>query len=571
MSRRWAVWLQWAAFAVGTLACLAIAFGAARLASFSWSQITDYRSPYVSTPPPDSLRSIEPTPEAPLARTVVLVIVDGLREDVSRTSMPTLATLRGYGSDESLLAPQPSLSYPNWTTILTGASPVISGVTTNKYNRRVVPPSLIDTVRAAGRRVVVVAPEAFGTLYGVKPGRDVILYKENHAKYLSPGLVTDALQLSKEATASLIVVHLPDVDVAGHASGGGSAAYRETASKVDAEISRLVQGLQSDRTAFVIVADHGHTDSGGHGGWEPSVVHVPGVFAGVGIRLGQGSGGLEQVPSTISVLLGLQNPAFAQGEALHDVVATDAPAVFANDTAHHIAFDAHYIGTVSGVTPEFEQLMAGGGPDANAVAARDARLAAERQERMPWFLGILAAILVVVVIIGVFSWRALLAALAGTVTYYAVYEALFFGVHHYQWSLSAFNTETYVASFIGWRIAEAAFAGLLGVAVSAAIYPLLRTTPKGPQDPRYLPGYLGLAPATLLVVIGSLAAQVGWYLWQWGARVVWILPDLRLAFKYDLDLVQMTAVGAIAVIAPLVTYLIGRYHPKVTRAGRLTE
>ena len=35
--------------------------------------------------------------------------------------------------DLTLLAPQPSLSFPDWTTLLSGAPPYISGVTTNWF------------------------------------------------------------------------------------------------------------------------------------------------------------------------------------------------------------------------------------------------------------------------------------------------------------------------------------------------------------------------------------------------------------------------------------------------------
>jgi len=47
--------------------------------------------------------------------------------------------------------------------------------------------------------------------------------------------------------------------------------------------------------------------------------------------------------------------------------------------------------------------------------------------------------------------------------------------------------------------------------------------------------------------------------------VTWILPDLRLGFKYDLDLLQCVALGAASVLSPLVTWLVGRYHPRVAR------
>jgi hypothetical protein len=210
-----------------------------------------------------------------------------------------------------------------------------------------------------------------------------------------------------------------------------------------------------------------------------------------------------------------------------------------------------------------EQLIAGEGPDAAAAAARQTRLSAERASRLPILVLACIAVAVLAGLIARISWRALVAALAGTAAYYAVYGGLFFVIHGYRWSLSAFNTEAYVKSFMNGRLIEAGFAALCGVAVAAYVYPLLRRDPQGPQVSRYLPGYLALGPATALVILGTLALQVSWFLWTWGPSVVWTLPDLKSGFKYDLDLVQMTAVGGSALVAPLVAYVIGRYHPKV--------
>jgi hypothetical protein len=88
-------------------------------------------------------------------------------------------------------------------------------------------------------------------------------------------------------------------------------------------------------------------------------------------------------------------------------------------------------------------------------------------------------------------------------------------------------------------------------------------TRKVPRRPRgeYLPGWLALGVATVLVVQATLAMQVAWYLWQWGASVSWYIPDLMWGFKYDLDLIQLTALGGAALVAPLLTFLVGRYHP----------
>lgn len=556
---------MWIALAIGIPLCLIIARGAYSLADYSWSQVVDFKSPYVSKKVPAELTSTEPTPAPALARRVVLIIVDGLRQDVSRSSMPALNALRAKGVDFTLTAPQPSLSFPNWTTILTGAPPAITGVTTNWHTGRVLAPTLIDTARAAGHRVAVVGPEEFADLYGIKQGKEVILRKWS-GQYLSTTLVDDALQLSKETTPSLMIIHLPDLDEAGHESGGASREYREMATQIDAEISRLSLGLEETGTVFVVTADHGHTDSGGHGGWEEQVLRVPGVFsgAGCGLAVGKGEGELAQMAPTVSALLGIRTPALAEGNVLSAAFAkTVREASSRSDAAHHVAFGTHYVGVTRGAWVSREQAVAGDGSDAAAAAARETRLSSERARRMPIFVIVCIAVVVMLVVIGRASWRALVAALAGVLTYYAVYDLLFFLVHGYRWSLSAFNTETYVKTFMNWRLGEAGFAALSAVAVAAYVYPLLRREPQGPQVSKYLAGYLALGPATVLVILGTLGLQVGWFLWVWGADVVWTLPDLKEGFKYDLDLVQMTAVGGSALIAPLVAYVIGRYHPKV--------
>ena len=487
---------------------LAHAYAAYALAAYSWAQVVDYKSPYVARAVPASLRSGRPAPAVPLAGRVVLVIVDGMREDVSRSNMPTLNTLRTYGTDVSLVVPQPSLSFPNWTTILTGASPTISGVTTNWYSGPVLAPTLIDVARADGRRVVVVGPTDFTELYAVKPGPFVSLRPWPKGGYLSGTLVDDALRISKAADPQLVVVHLPDLDEAGHSFGGASAQYRDVAGKVDADIARLVNGLQADTTTFVIVADHGHTASGGHGGWEPEVVKVPGIFSGAAVRLGSATGTLAQVAPTIAVLSGIRVPAYGESTALRSVLSTTAEQAFASEQAHHVAFDAHYTSVVLGddVPPAMFAKGAAehGGPDGYAAFVREARLDVERRARLPISLAIVAVVVLIIALIGFSSWRGLVAALVGAAVYYALYNVLFFRVHGYLWSLSSFNTETQVKAFMNGRMAEAALVCVRGCCGGRRRLPATSVRVGwGPQDRRYLAGWLALAPATLLVVLAN--------------------------------------------------------------------
>ncbi len=553
-------YVSWIILVVGVIACIGIAYGASLLAGYSWDQVVSYRSPYAAR----ELGDAGPPPGKPLAKTVVLVIVDGMRDDITRTGMPSLDRLRDYGTDVVLRTAQPSLSYPNWTTILTGAPQTLSGVTTNWWEGRVPVPSLIDEALAGGRRLAVVGPSDFADLYGVEKGPAVSLRDWPEGGYLSGTLVDDALRIAKATDPELLIVHLPDLDEAGHDFGGASAEYRQVAARIDADLSRLIAQLQSEHTAFVVVADHGHIATGGHGGWEPEVIGVPLIVSGGGARLGTPSEGtLDQVASTVAVLAGMRPPAFSNGAAVRAALATDAPAVYAAETAQRIVL-LDRISTVVSGQGLTRQAGSSVSSAVNAVnTSIELRKEREKEERLPYALAVLAVTVVMLAAIAAASWRAFVSALAGAVAYYASYNLLFFVVHGYKWSLSSFNTEQYLETFFTIRMIETVVAGLMGVAVAAAVYPFVRRFAQGPRTRRYLAGWLSLAPATVLVIMSTLAMQVAWFLWAYGPQVTWTLPDFKWAFKYDLDLVQMTALGAVALLGMLVSYLVGRYHPRI--------
>jgi hypothetical protein len=549
---------NWVALALGAVVSLAAAYAAYTLANYSWNQVVDYRSPYVK----EQLPETRGRASGDLARTrrVVLVIVDGLRDDVSR-QMPGLQQLRKNGYDAVLKTGQPSLSFPNWTTLLSGAPQRISGVNTNWFEERVPVETLVDTALAAKKTVVVSVPKDFELLYGVQRTGNAFLKDWTKDSYMSAEIVDNAIRLSSEASPTLVIVHLPDIDEAGHAFGGSSKEYLDVSRKVDMDISRLVGALQEDGTAFVVVSDHGHIATGGHGGWEPEVIDVPAVFAGTGIRFGKGTGTQDQIAPTVAFLSGLPTPRNGIAAPLPVMVAAQDLSRFSEQRKAALTAYIRVVqrglptGTTKVTTPATVDDAAAG----FAVVTRD-RLAVERSQRVPQALALAGAALVVLIAIGLLSWRALVASAAGTVTYYLVYSGLFFLLHGYRWSLSAFNSEDLLKAFFNARMIEAIVAAVVACAVAADIYLLTRREPKRPSG-EYLPGWLSLGTATVLTIQATLAMQVAWYLWRWGVPITWVLPDFMWAFKYDLDLIQATALGAAAILGPLVTYLVGRFHP----------
>lgn len=550
--------LMWSALAAAIVGALAAAYLGYSTADRAWSAVVDYDTPFVD-------EGLPPAAAGPaITDRVVLIIVDGMGEDVSR-QMSTLETLREYGSDITVLTGQPSLSYPTWTTILSGAPHAVNGVTTNWYEGRVKVETLIDTALAAKKRVVVVGPPDFEDLYGVQRADGVYL-EDWEEEYLSDRLVDEALRLAADVDPEFLLLHLPDLDEAGHDSGAASSHYAEIAERVDADLNRLIRALQDSSTTFVIASDHGHVDTGGHGGWEQEVVWVPVVFAGGGVGLASDEALQSDIAPTVSTLLGIPTPRFATGHVLESVVATFGAEVLRPARAQSEAMVASYLRTVGAEPPSSVELASMSVEDLDQLlkVAVGERIREDRSSRLPVAASIALVAIALIVLVGLLSRQALLSAGAGALVYYAVYSGLFFGVHGATWSLSSFNSEDLIDAFFNARLAEAAIAGLAAAAVAGLVYPFLRESPKAARG-AYLAGWLALGPMTVLVIQATLGIQAAIYVWTWGIELTSYVPDLMWGFKFDLDLVQITALGGAALLAPLVTYLVGRYHPKVPR------
>ena len=565
-------WRGWALAALGLLVALGTSYGAYRLAGYSWSQVVDYESPYTTMStsaytgerPPLELPIPEATP-----RRVVMVVIDGLTEAASR-NMASINELRERGSDVALTVTQPSLSYPSWTTILSGAPPHVSGVTTNWHDSRVEVQTLFDVAAGSGRSVAVVGPTDLELLYGVSEVTSATVLTDwpdhgaEEGVFLSGDFIDSALSLAKQGDPDFLFLLLPDVDEAGHSFGSASPKYEAVVAKVDAELSRLVTELDDGKTVFVVLPDHGGLPKGGHGGWEDPVIHTFAAFAGPGVAKGTARAGLEDIASTVSVLAGLQAPQMSKGITIEKVLADPNGRARDADFLRAIGFTLAYAREIAGPTALADVDTIGTADEIRAIAAsaEATRLSDDRRERLPLALGLALAALAVLFAIGLASWRVLVAALAGAIDYVIVYNLLFFVVHGYRWSLSAFNKEELVQAFMNGRMIEAVIAGIVGCVTAGLVYAALQTESRDARPGRAA-RWASLGIATALAILAVLAFQIAWFLWQWGAEVSWIMPNLKWGFKYDLDLIQATAIAGVALLGPVVTYLIGRFHPKL--------
>lgn len=559
-ARRVSIWLLALAALV---ASLVLAYGAYALAGYSWDQVVSYRSPYTGLTGA-GFSGVRPRLDQPIpgavSRRVVVVLIDGLREDVSRT-MPSIERIRAEGADVSLITPQPSLSYPMWTTIMTGAPPQISGVTTNWFEGPVHVETLLDVMAGSGRSVVVAGTDDLDTMFRAAEVADAAsLVPWSTGEYMTAGIVDGALAADRAVGgADFVFVLIPDIDDAGHAYGGASAEYANVAARVDSDLARLFDGLDDGATTFFVLPDHGHIDTGGHGGWEKDVIGTWAAIAGPGVRHTDASAGLADIAPTVAVVAGVQAPLQAMGTAIDAVLDDPNGASRDAEFIRGAGVTLAYIDRVSGERP------AGGMKAVESPAsladmrtrADDARLARERGDRALALAGVALALVVLAAAIGVVSSRALVSALAGAAAYSLVYNALFFLVHHLDWSLSAFNDESMIEAFFMHRMAEAALSGIVACIVAALVYAATRARSTAGRSTRGIE-WVALGSATVLLAQALLAVQVALFVWRWGVRIEWLLPDFREAFKYDLDLMQVTGLGVSALLGPLFAWAVGR-------------
>ena len=111
--------LPWIGLAAGIALVLAAAYATYQTADFAWNQIVDYESPFAEVDLPAA--SAGPA----LSDRVVLVIVDGMRDDISR-EMSAVENLRGYAEERGHSLLELAIS---WLVTNPVVPSVISGAT----------------------------------------------------------------------------------------------------------------------------------------------------------------------------------------------------------------------------------------------------------------------------------------------------------------------------------------------------------------------------------------------------------------------------------------------------------
>jgi hypothetical protein len=542
---------------------VATGVGARVVAERAWRAFVAYETPFAVPRPAAEMRP-------PLARPVLVVLVDGLGQDASR-ALPFLNELRARGADVSVRAGVPSLSLPGRAVIASGAWQEVHGQTTNFRPRPLQVDHLFASAHASGLRTGLAAGPNVQAMFG--PVDVPVVYPREEPKRVPPDFTRFAAELRDQAAAArrllaarphLAWVDLTIMDECGHAWGAASDEYRRAGALIDAEVRALATAVEPGGAAIAVTADHGHVPRGGHGGGEEDALRVPLVLAGAGVRAGARAEARQiDLGPTLAALTGAPFPASGQGRPLVELLTLEGAGRAAVSEAHlaqRRAFAERYLARVAGPDPQTltVPVSAAAGVDgelarleAREAAARAWRLDQERRGRAVLALGLLALAAVAFV-----ALRALGAirrgdaaaavpwAVLALVAYVGSFRALGLG-----YSISLMNDDADLEPFLQRGMAAALLSTMLAVILFAAR--AWRAGRSASESAR-------VAGVIAFLVASAFLAKAAAVFWRQGVFLRWAMPDFWWGFGFYMDVLAITAVGVGAPLVALVAWLVTR-------------
>ncbi len=304
---------------VVSLLVLALGGGSTFLLVRFTDWLLNYRTPLAKFPPPG-----EPT--EPLASQLVLVIIDGLRDDSAR-QMPTLQRLRAQGASAIAVVPFP-MSQPAWTTLVTGAEAEINDAaltnTDLAHTRPIAPESLFATAERANLNVAIAAHDSWQPMVAPQFLDEAYFVSDSENPDTAVGdrrVAEAAVSFLNNFAPNFMLVYFALPDHVGHRFGATGEAYRQAALHTDQLLAQVVGAMNLRQSVLVVTADHGHIDQGGHGGAEDAVKSVPLVVVGARIRpADHGLVRQSDIAPTIAALIGSSIPSSSQGSILFSML-----------------------------------------------------------------------------------------------------------------------------------------------------------------------------------------------------------------------------------------------------------
>ncbi len=532
---------------IGILICILVIGIAFYWANTLMESVYAYRSPLRNSPPVAGEASGSPS-----TRTLVMILVDGLRYDTSMdpSLMPYLNLLRSKGATAVMHSRPPSYSQSGYTVLLTGAWPDINDGPIINWDYADIPTLTQDNIFTDAHRAgLSTAISAFNWFEKLLPQDDVSqsYYTAGENQAADREVVDAAVPWLQSGKYPLVLIHLDQMDFAGHYEGGPiGPAWKEAAARVDGLIQEIALNMDLSHDTLLVVSDHGHINYGGHGGQDAITLLEPFVLVGKGVMPGKyGDIQMVDVAPTMAAMLGTSIPATNQGHpqvAMLDMTLPQVAQVNTVLSAQQAQLDVAYqsaIGRPVTIQPAADVVNAS---QAAIQEARDSLLGSQMLPR-----GIIGVI-VFVLLVNLAAWHArpyFSLMLLGVFSYLFLFNVKYLLIDHKTYSMSSLVDSTSFIGSTGISVVLALLVGWIVVMVGTKIYQL---KPRKAAD---------LTMKFILVLLSVLSIPVIVHYVLNGATVTWALPDFLIAFIGLIFLVQAMAVALMGIFFTGLAALLG--------------
>jgi len=481
----------------------------------------------------------------------------------------------------------PTYSQTSWITLISGAPPETNSAP--PVDRPVEALSLVgvDTIFArahqAQKQTAIFGPIHWQRLIS-RNQLDQTFFVNGLGPEADQAIIEAALPLIKNNNLDLVLLHLTQLEFAAkHQGGPGGNAYRQAVSRIDSYLEQISRAVDTGRGVLVIVGDHGHIASGGHGGDEAEVIWQPLVMVGSSIAPGSYSDIYQtDVAPTITTLLGAAPPAAAQGRILFEMLRLDEQSKTVAQLTlarQRLALAQAYLAQLPGPSASLPDSLPADLEQAQTALAQnnfggayqlaqlvqnnaDTQIAADRHSRIraEQWPRLLVALLILLVWFGIL-WRrrgehAGLILIATIVTI-GLYHALF-QIQGYSYSISALGD----FSELPFDIARRTAVSLLAGGGLVLIFLMLVNE----QDWVVL---LGTGYGFGVLVTFVFALPLFWAYWQNGLVVNWHLPAVGPFFWQITGLLEVMIAAILGLLLPwpimLLNLLVNRARGYLNR------
>jgi hypothetical protein len=515
--------------------------------------VISYRSPLHDSPPvPNEALGTSNT------RSVVIILVDALRYDTSLKSdvMPFYNQLRSAGASALMHSRPPSYSQPAYTTLLTGAWSDINDGPIITVDYADIPTFTQDNIFSAAYRAgLMTAISGFNWFEKMIPQQAIAasFYTAGEDQAADREVTDAALPWLREGIYGLVLIHLDQVDYAGHYEGGPlDPRWDAAATRVDGLIAEIASAMDLTKDTLLVVSDHGHIDQGGHGGQDPITLREPFVLVGNKVVPGQYNDvQMVDVAPTVAIALGTNIPATSQGSPqyeMFDFSLAQIDHIKQVVTAQQARLAQVYQDAIGQPVTISQASNVVTATQTGMDAARGTRLNSQR------ILQGVIAVLLLFLIINMAAWHArphFMWILIGVVCYLVVFNIKYLLIDHKTYSLSSVADVSSLISSSLMTTAIALFVGWFLVLLGTKAY-------------WYRPRQA--ADSTLkfvLVTLSILSIPIFVHVALNGFLVTWTLPDFFTSFLGLIFLMQTLMVATFGLFLTGISALIGVFaHPR---------